>query len=407
MCAILLKGICHVFCFFVAVISLKLIWWASQKLMTWCGRSDHTDTVLYHRTKPLFQKFSAENGACCVIRFSCTLWKQLAIPVVELKMTKVKTCVVIKYLSWKGLTPPGICELRIILAVLGEDAPSYSTVKKWAADFKWDSLEDDPHPGRPAHVTTTENNYRVHDELMADPWVDIQTIAKITGIYKKHCSAHLDPICTGFLPSRSHNCWRLIKNAHDAWHPGTTCSCLGETQWNILFQVCDCGWILGPPLSTWEQISIETADAHLLRYPKNGPQCSTSGQSDGDNLGFRGCAAHRLPSEKDRLSLGTTMKPWFIICVMPSRWKGMVCSVSSGQYTSTISCADGCHPFLWHFSGYPSTILTRSHTIRLSPIPKIEKELSGVCLVLDDQSSKESDHWITIGLHVWTLEESM
>lgn len=71
-------------------------------------------------------------------------------------------------------------------------------------------------------------------------------------------------------------------------------------------------------------------------------------------------------------------------------WEGNL--VPSGQCTSTICCADGCHPFL-------GLVLIRCHTIGLSPIPKIEKGLSGVRLVLDDQSSKGirvlDHHWAT------------
>jgi len=38
---------------------------------------------------------------------------------------------------------------------LGGDAPSYSTIKKWAADFKRarESTEDDPRSGRPKSPT--------------------------------------------------------------------------------------------------------------------------------------------------------------------------------------------------------------------------------------------------------------
>ena len=38
--------------------------------------------------------------------------------------------------------------------VYGDSSPKYSTVAKWSAEFKhrWDSLEDDPRPGRPADV---------------------------------------------------------------------------------------------------------------------------------------------------------------------------------------------------------------------------------------------------------------
>lgn len=41
-----------------------------------------------------------------------------------------------------------------VMATLGEAAPSYRMLKKWAAEFKEfkhgrESVEDDSHPGRP------------------------------------------------------------------------------------------------------------------------------------------------------------------------------------------------------------------------------------------------------------------
>lgn len=72
-----------------------------------------------------------------------------------------------------------------MVVTIEEDAPS-SMVKKCAAEFKqgWDNLEDDPHPGGPAEVTTQENINCVHDEVTADHRVDIRTIAEVTGISK-------------------------------------------------------------------------------------------------------------------------------------------------------------------------------------------------------------------------------
>ena len=39
---------------------------------------------------------------------------------------------------------------------MGDSSPSFSTIKKWAAEFKRGriSLEDDPHEGRPESATT-------------------------------------------------------------------------------------------------------------------------------------------------------------------------------------------------------------------------------------------------------------
>ena len=50
----------------------------------------------------------------------------------------------IRYLGFEGLTPKDIHEDMVVK--LGKNAPSYSMVKKWPAEFKRnrESLEDDP-----------------------------------------------------------------------------------------------------------------------------------------------------------------------------------------------------------------------------------------------------------------------
>ena len=49
------------------------------------------------------------------------------------KMEKVEVRAVIKYLCKKGMTPKEIHEDFII--TLGNESPSYSTMKKWATEF--------------------------------------------------------------------------------------------------------------------------------------------------------------------------------------------------------------------------------------------------------------------------------
>ncbi|XP_041369556.1 protein GVQW3-like [Gigantopelta aegis] len=84
---------------------------------------------------------------------------------------------VIPYLSHKGLTPKEIHEDMVI--TVGEDAPSYSMVKTWAAEFKRgrESLEDDTRLGRPVTVTTQETIANIHDR-------------QTTNLEKKHSVKH-------------------------------------------------------------------------------------------------------------------------------------------------------------------------------------------------------------------------
>ena len=65
------------------------------------------------------------------------------------KIDKIRHRAVIRYLGFKGLTPKQVHQDMEV--TLGEDATSYSMVKKLAGEFKrgWESLKNDPHPGRP------------------------------------------------------------------------------------------------------------------------------------------------------------------------------------------------------------------------------------------------------------------
>jgi hypothetical protein len=69
-------------------------------------------------------------------------------------MDKIEIRAVIKYFVLKGLTPTDI--KNELDSTLKETAPSFSTVKKWAAEFKRGrtSIEDDERTGpRPSHFT--------------------------------------------------------------------------------------------------------------------------------------------------------------------------------------------------------------------------------------------------------------
>ena len=86
-------------------------------------------------------------------------------------MDEVGQLAVIEYLSLKGFMPRQVYEDMV--STLGDTAPSYATVKKWAAEFMQDGdlLEEDPRSGRPATVTTEEMVDKVLDVTMADRMV--------------------------------------------------------------------------------------------------------------------------------------------------------------------------------------------------------------------------------------------
>ena len=73
------------------------------------------------------------------------------------QMEKVEVGAVIKYLCKKGMSPKEIHE--DFMETLGKESPSYSTVKKWAAEFRREreSIEVDELSVCPNEATTDEN----------------------------------------------------------------------------------------------------------------------------------------------------------------------------------------------------------------------------------------------------------
>jgi transposase len=84
-------------------------------------------------------------------------------------MDKIGYCAVIKFFEKEDLMPKEIHSKCI--KVYGDSSPSFSTIKKWATEFKRDhtSLEDDPCEGRPKSATTPEIIEQVHD-MVLDDW---------------------------------------------------------------------------------------------------------------------------------------------------------------------------------------------------------------------------------------------
>ena len=74
-----------------------------------------------------------------------------------MKMDKIDYRAVIKYLFLKGNTPTQIKDE--LDSAYGDTAPSFTTVKFWAAEFKrgCKSLGDDKRSERPKTATTDEN----------------------------------------------------------------------------------------------------------------------------------------------------------------------------------------------------------------------------------------------------------
>ena len=103
-------------------------------------------------------------------------------------MDKIQYRAVIKLFVKEGLTPNEI-HLKFI-KVYGDSTPLFSTIKKWAAEFKRGrtSLEDDPREGRSKSATPPEIIEQADDMLLDD----LRIKARI------------------FNPTNAHNCIRFI-----------------------------------------------------------------------------------------------------------------------------------------------------------------------------------------------------
>jgi histone-lysine N-methyltransferase SETMAR len=101
-------------------------------------------------------------------------------------MDKIEYRAVIKFFVKEGLMPNEIHSKFI--KVYGDSSPLFSTIKKWAAEFKRgrSSLKDDPREGRPKSATTPEITEQVHDMVLDDRRMKEPAIAETIGISKEH-----------------------------------------------------------------------------------------------------------------------------------------------------------------------------------------------------------------------------
>lgn len=78
-------------------------------------------------------------------------------------MEKIEYCAVIKFLTKQGKSVAII--INEMSLVYGDSCPEKTMVYKWHSLLKqgWESLEDDPRPGKSVEVTTPELIQKVED----------------------------------------------------------------------------------------------------------------------------------------------------------------------------------------------------------------------------------------------------
>ena len=112
----------------------------------------------------------------------------------------------IKFCTRKGLNATEI--KKELDDVYKDSAPSYSTIRKWVAEFKDPErgFEDAPRSGRPSTTTTDENIKAVERIVMRDRQVSVRRVADELGISKtrvheimRHCLG-MSKVCTRWVP---------------------------------------------------------------------------------------------------------------------------------------------------------------------------------------------------------------
>ena len=135
-------------------------------------------------------------------------------------MDKIQYRAVIKFFVKEGLKP-NETQWKFI-KVYGDCSASFSTIKKWATEFKCGrtSLEDDPCEGRPKSAATPKIIEQVHDMILDDWRVKVREIADPVGVSKEHegyiLHEELDmkKLCARWVPclftaDQKHTCMKI------------------------------------------------------------------------------------------------------------------------------------------------------------------------------------------------------
>lgn len=103
----------------------------------------------------------------------------------NVEFSNVELRAVMKFLFLQKKTPREIHDC--MMQTLADKCPSYSTVKKWCANFQRGDFEteDAGRSGRPSTVTTPEIVDQVHDLILTDRRISAKTIAETLKISRE------------------------------------------------------------------------------------------------------------------------------------------------------------------------------------------------------------------------------
>jgi histone-lysine N-methyltransferase SETMAR len=148
-------------------------------------------------------------------------------------MDKIEYRAVINFFVKEGVTPNKIHSKFI--NVYGNSSTSFSTIKKWAAEFKRGrtSLEDDPREGRPKSATTPDIIEHVHDMVLDDRRMQVREIAVTIGISKErvgyilHEELIMKMLCAIWVPRlltavQKHTCMKSSEQCLERFNKNKT-----------------------------------------------------------------------------------------------------------------------------------------------------------------------------------------
>jgi len=94
----------------------------------------------------------------------------------------------------QGKTPKEIHAM--LTETLGEQSPSYATVKNWVVPFKRGDFSTcvAPRPGQPKTVTTPEIIDQIHDLVLEDRRISPKSIAERLGISRECVGSNIHDV---------------------------------------------------------------------------------------------------------------------------------------------------------------------------------------------------------------------